>query len=145
MPTTSGPPATAFAVMMRTALAASAGVMILAAAGCYLWRGGAVALAALAGVVVTAAFLAGGLVALRAVLAGPSGASLAGALLVYSLQLTGLFVLVVLGKILDVLPPEGVAVGALSEVAVWQIAQIYGLVRSRQYVFDRSDDPPGGQ
>jgi hypothetical protein len=130
--------------MLRTSLAlslVSVPVLVLAAA---LVRGGAGALTALTAGLVVVAFFTLGHIGVKAVVAGETGLSMAGAFVVYLGQLIALvFVLLVLRRAGWVDGPV-FAVVAVAQTLVWQVGQVVGFRRGRHEIYPDVTLPKAG-
>lgn len=121
--------------MLRISLALSLLSVPVLVLGTWLVRGGLGALTALVAALVVVAFFTLGHVGVKAVVAGETGLSMAGAFVVYLGQLIALvFVFLVLRRAGWVDGPA-FAVVAVAQTLVWQVGQILGFRRGRHEIY----------
>ena len=125
----------AFPAMVRAGACTSAVVLAVCLGAAWMYDGDSAATSALAGAGLAPAFFMVGALALRAVLAGPAEFLVAGAMSVYVLQIFGLLGAIGLLRSVPHLVAWAFALGALAEAVVWQAAQAWALLRTRQLCY----------
>ncbi|MEO6143036.1 MAG: hypothetical protein ABIP19_03580 [Dermatophilaceae bacterium] len=106
------------------------------AAVAWAWRGGHGSLSALVGALVAFVIFGVGLVAIKMVVDGQPGLSLAGAIVVYFGQLIAVVFVIVLLRGASWLDGRAFAGAVLAEGLIWQIGQITGFLRGRHQIYD---------
>ena len=134
-------PGRPFAAMMAAAGLSSLVVAGLGA-GIAVLAGPPGALASVTGgVALSAVFFMAGAFGLRSIIGGPEPGVLAGALMIYALQVTGLLVVLAVTPRGFVGQPRWFAAGALAGVILWQAAQAIALRRTRAFAFGEAPAP----
>lgn len=144
---TAGAPRGPFAAMLRGAVVPSLLAVPVITGIAWAWRGEHGALSALVGALVAFVIFGVGLFAIKKVVDGQPGFSMAGAMVVYFGQLIALLFVIILLRDASWLDGRAFAGAVLAEGLVWQIGQITGFLRGRHQIYDRPsvETPPGGR
>jgi len=112
----------------------------------WAWRGEHASRSALVGVLVAFVIFGVGLVAIKTVVDGHPGFSMAGALVVYFGQLIAVLFVIVLLRGASWLDGRAFAAGVVAEGLVWQIGLVNGFLRGRHQIYDGPsvETPQGG-
>ncbi len=135
-----------FASMLRGAVLPSlAGIPVITGIA-WAWSGERWALSALVGTLLAFVVFAFGLVAIKIVVDGQPGFSLAGAMVVYLGQLITVVFVILLLRDVSWLDGRVFAATVVAEGLIWQIGLITGFLRGRHQVFDGPSvqSPQGG-
>ena len=119
-------------------LAGCVGSIVIATVG-WMAKGEKAGWSALAGALTAFAVIVLGLVAMRLIIAGDPGVSMAGAFVVYIGQLVALVAILLLVRDRSWLDGAAFAAAALVQTVVLQVGQITGYARARHEVY-----PQGG-
>ncbi|KNX36618.1 hypothetical protein [Luteipulveratus halotolerans] len=133
-----------FAGMVRVALMLAMVALPVIVVVAWIWRDEDGALGALVGWLIAVVFFTVGLFALKVVMAGPAGPTMAGAFVVYLGQLILLVGAVLVLRRETWYDGRALAGSAIATTVVWQIGQILGYVRARQLAFPDADPSAGG-
>jgi len=129
--------------MLQTSLLLSAVSVPVLALVAWWWRGSDGALSALVGAVVVVAFFLVGHLAVRAVIAGEPGLSIAAAFVVYLGQLIALVAVFLVLRRAGWLDGRAFAAAAIVQTVVWQVGQVVGFRRARHEIYPDVALPSG--
>ena len=129
--------------MLRTSLVLSAASVPVIGLVALLWRGPAGLTSALVGAVVVVGFFALGHLAVRAVVAGEPGLSIAGAFVVYLGQLIALVAVFLVLRRAGWVDGRAFGAAAIIQTIVWQVGQIIGFRRARHEIYPDVALPSG--
>lgn len=130
--------------MLRTSLVFSAVAAAAVVPVAALLRGSAGAWSAMTAALVVAAFFTVGHVGIKAVVAGPTGLSMAGAFVVYLGQLIALVFAFLLLRRAGWVDGPTFALVAIVQTLVWQAGQVVGFRRGRHEIYPDVTLPKAG-
>lgn len=129
--------------MLWTALLLSAISVPVLALAAWWWRGSDGALSALVGAVVVVAFFVVGHLAVRTIIAGEPGLSIAAAFVVYLGQLIALVAVFLVLRRAGWVDGRAFAAAAVVQTVVWQVGQVVGFRRARHEIYPDVALPSG--
>lgn len=122
--------------MLRGAVAPSLLAIPVITAIARVWRGERGAVSALVGALVAFVIFGVGLLAIKLVVDGQPGFTMAGAMVVYFGQLIAVVFVIVLLREATWLDGRAFAASVVAEGLVWQIGLIVGFLRGRHQIYD---------
>ena len=129
--------------MLWTALLLSAISVPVLTLVAWWWRGSDGALSALVGAVVVVAFFVVGHLAVRTIIAGEPGLSIAAAFVVYLGQLIALVAVFLVLRRAGWVDGRALAAAAVVQTVVWQVGQVVGFRRARHEIYPDVALPSG--
>jgi hypothetical protein len=124
------------AAMLRGAVVSSLLAVPVVTGIAWAWRGHHPARSALVGALVAFVIFGVGFVAIKMVVDGQPGFSMAGAMVVYFGQLIAVLFVIVMLRGASWLDGRAFAAGMVTEGLVWQVGLIAGFLRGRHPIYD---------